>query len=71
MIELTHAIAVYRERLANEGSDYSGKWVLIKPPGDRFEFYPFETEAEATAALNEPSCPEGSFIFQFPYDEVS
>ncbi len=55
MIELTHAIAVYRERLANEGSDYLGKWVLIKPPGDRSEFYPFETEAEATAALNEPS----------------
>ena len=38
MIELTHAIAGYRERLANEGSDYSGKWVLIKPLGTDLSF---------------------------------
>ena len=71
MIELTHAIAVYRKRLAKGGPNYSGKWVLIKPPGDRFEFCPFETEQEATDAMDAPDCPVGAFVFQFPYDEVA
>ena len=71
MIELTHAIAVYRKRLANGGPDYSGKWVLIQLTEDRFEFSPFDTEAQATDALDATGRSVDALIFQLPYDEVS
>ena len=65
MINLTHITARYLRARADGGPNYAGKWVLIRCKGERLEFTPFDSAAEATAKLEEVRHLGDAVVHQF------